>query len=128
MKWIVLFVAAVALFLTYSCTQRPETAVLLVYQNGNRYEILDKGDLLDGGKPVRFIRYYSEAPFNDAVREREHRDLLTLMARHSDTNMNQQVFITSVERDERLFGLIKPREHIAVYSAEEVMKYAPQTK
>jgi hypothetical protein len=125
MKRITLGLCALCL-LVVSCSREQEKNVVTAYYQGNKYDVIDKGDILDQGKPAHFIRYYSDDPFDEAVLEQDRSDILAIVAMHIDTNKHQRVVMTAVERKGPLFGIMKSREVTKSYSAAEVMTYLPE--
>ena len=121
-------VAVIALSLLVSCSQEPEPVTLLVYQGGNEYLILDRGDSYDQGHPAYLVRYYSEDPGDTTVLNAESRDLYAIIAKHIDTNKHERVIIEAVEQKGRLFGIMPQREVRVSKTVEEVMTYTPKAK
>jgi hypothetical protein len=120
--------ALMVLTLLVSCSKEPEPAILMVYHEGNEYSILERGDTYDEGKPAYLVRYLSEDPNNDVIREAECADLYAIVAKHLDTNKHERVVIEAVDQKGRLFGIMAPREVRERKSAEEVLAYKPEAK
>lgn len=121
-----LVVTVTALILCVSCSRSSKPSVLVVYHNGNEYQILERGDASDEGLPARLVRYYSKDLGNDMVLEAERSDLYAIIAKHIDTNEYHRVVLVAVEEQGRFFGLMKPREVRNSISAQEVLAYKPK--
>lgn len=115
----------VALIFSAGCSRTEDPAVLLVYHEGREYQILDRGDAVDQGEPAYFVRYYTQDMRDEDVRQAEQKDLLSIIARHIDTNEHRRVTITAVDPNERLFGLLAPREDTVSLPVQEVLQYHP---
>ena len=114
---------AALLLLCASCSRPIEPTTMKVYQAGNEYTILDRGETFDEGLPAYFVRFYSENPADDAVLAAECKDLYVIIAKHIDTNKHQRVVIEAVEQKGRFFGIMKPREVRLSSSVADVLAY-----
>ena len=119
--------ASCALLMLSGCGRSSkESAVMIVYHDGNEYNIIEKIDTYDDGLPAHLIRYYSKDPGNEAVLQAERSDLYAILAKHIDTNKHERIVIVSVEEQGRIFGLMKPREIRESISAQDVLAYKPK--
>jgi hypothetical protein len=115
--------AVSTLLLSVSCSKPNEPAVMNVYHGGNEYRILDRGDTTESGQAAYFVRYWSENPADETIRNAECKDLYAIIAQHIDTNKHQRIVIEAVEEKGRLFGLMKQREVVESKSVETVLNY-----
>lgn len=122
MKFLFIIAVVASVVMVAGCSRVEETPLFIVYQRGNEYEILDRGDTVDTGQPAYFVRYYSGDVADENVLLAERSDLNIIIAKYIDTNKHQRVVITAVERKGRLFGLMKPREISESLSVAEVLK------
>lgn len=121
-----LLVSCALLILSGCGRSSNEAAVMIVYHDGNEYNIIEKVDTYDDGLPAHRIRYYSKDPGNEAVLQAERADLYAIIAKHINTNEHQRVVLIAVEEQGRIFGLMKPQEVSQSLSAEEVLAYKPK--
>jgi hypothetical protein len=125
-KYMLNAIPLIAVLLFVSCSREQKQPVMKVYQGGNEYSVLDRGDTHDEGKPAYFVRYLSADPADDVILKTECADLYAIIAKHLDTNEHQRVVIEAVEQNGRLFGLMKPREVRVSKSAQDVLAYKPK--
>jgi hypothetical protein len=125
-SYLITIAALTVALLSFSCSQAPKPAIMVVYHGGNEYLILDKGSTYNDGAPAYFVRYYSSNPGDQAVLNAEKADLYAIIAKHINTNEHQRAVIIATEEKGRLFGLLKPREVTESLSVERVMTYLPK--
>ena len=116
---------SLALWCLVACKPAGEGAVLIVYHDGNQYEILERGDMVDSGVPAYFVRFRSEDPFDASVRGEERGDILAIVAKHIDTNKHHRVVLIAEEKKGPWFGLLTPRAHTESWLSEQVLEFAP---
>jgi hypothetical protein len=112
--------ALILMLLTAACKRADESPVLLLYHEGTEYRILDRGTAEQDGIPTYFVRYYSRDLHDEDVLQAERRDLLTIVARHVNTNVHRRVLVTAVENKSGFLRFIKPHEITQSFSVEEV--------
>lgn len=120
--------SAISVLALCSCNREAEPTVVTIFENGNKYRIIDRGDTEDQGKSAYFVRYYSKNPADAQSLEAEHAVMYTVIAKHLDTNEYERVVIETVAEKGRLFGIMKPIEVRDSKSVEDVMEYIAKEK
>jgi hypothetical protein len=115
--------SAALLVLLCACSEQDQEPIMKVYHGGHEYTVLEKGDTEDHGKLAYYLRYLSQDPHDETIREAELFDLYSIVAKHIDSNEYQRVVIEAVDHRGRKFGLFKASEYRDSKSVKEVLAY-----
>lgn len=130
MKSIIHLAGITTCLLLCACSEQGQDRafIMKVYQGGNEYSILEKGDAEDHGERAYFIRYLSEDPRDESIRNAELLDLYAIIAMHIDSNEYPRVVIEAVDHRGKRFGILKAHAYRDSQSVQDVLAYKVEKK
>ena len=95
-----------------SCTQEEPKSVFLIANDGKKYEVVNKQNMLFDNDKMLVITYISADPSNENIRNREFQDLYQITADNINPNSDYDyIALVAMKKRNKSFGITKNSGH-----------------
>jgi len=89
-----------------ACSNEREPDSIIIAQDGTKYTVLERQNLLFNGDKMFVVKYISRDPKSEEIRNKEFEDIYFIIAKHIDPNSDYDyVALVAATKPRKKFGI-----------------------